>query len=123
MLLLIRAYLKFVFEIALLVTMLIAGIRELSDWAIFLILVRLSVSCCSRIFQIPYFPNDFKRSHRILLGVYTCVLKIGLDTGIFFAVKEDLNISVGSAIAILLFMSLRNISDTLPLLATDPDDW
>lgn len=122
MIMFIRAFLRFVFEIALLVTMLIAGIRALSGLAIILIVFRLSASFSSRIYQIPYLCN-LDRSDMILLGVYICVLKIVLDTGIFFSVKEGLNISMGSAIAILIFMSLRNISDTLPLLAIESDDW
>ena len=113
------ALLKLAFEIALLLVMLKAGIRELSDWAIFLIALRLIVSFISRLFQIPGFLDE---SELVRWGVYTCFVKIALEALIFFAVKEDITISMDFVILILLLMFLRNISDTWSLLAIGLDE-
>ena len=116
---LLMPFLRLAFEIALLVVILKAGIRELSSLAIFLIVLRLSVSFITRIFQIPDLLDDLDH---ILSGVITCILKIVLEVGILFAIKEDIDISMDFAIVILIFMSLRNISDTWSLLAIGVDE-
>ena len=84
--------LRLIFEIVLLFVMLYAGIRELSNLAIALIVFRLLLSFISRIFQIPDLLDEFEQ---IASGVIICVFKIALEVGIFFSLKEDISISTG----------------------------
>ena len=106
-------------EILLLVFMLKAGIRDLSDWAILLIVFRLSLSCISRIHQIPYLVDE---DNKRIWGVTVCIFKILSEVGIFFSLKEDINISMNFVGIILFLMLLRNISDTWSLLAIELDE-
>ena len=111
--------LRLVFEILLLLVMLNVGIRELSTLAAVLIMLRLFLSFISRISQIPDLLDEFEM---IASGVIICTLKIVLEVGIFFSLKEDINISMNFVIIILILMSLRNISDTWSLLAIELDE-
>ena len=108
--------LRLAFEILLLVVLLQAGIRELSDLAIGLIVFRLCLSFISRMSQIPY---SLDRFEQILIGVVICIAKIGLEIGIFFALKEDINASMDFVILILILMILRNVSEAWSLLAIE----
>ena len=113
-------FLKLGVEILLLVVLVNAGIRDLSDLAVFLIVLRLIASLISRIAHIPYiFSDEF---NRILSGIIICALKIVLEVGIFLEIEGDINISTGIIIAILFFMALRNVSDTWSLIAIEFDD-
>lgn len=112
-------FLRLVCEIVLLAVLLYAGIRELSYLGTGLIILRLGLSFLTRIRQIPDFLDVF--SPRVE-GVIICVLKIGLEVGIFFALREDINISMDVVILILFLMSLRNISDTWSLLEIELDE-
>ena len=111
---LIMPCLRLVFEVLLLVVLLKAGIRELSTLAIGLIVGRLFLSFSSRLHQIPDFLDESKQ---LEAGVVICIAKIALEVGIFFALKEDINISMDFITIILILMILRNISDTWSLLA------
>ncbi len=107
-------------EILLLVVMLNAGIRDLSEVAILLIVLRLVVSFISRMTHIPDVISD--TFYRKLWGAGICIAKISLEVGIFVAVKEDINISLNFVIPILILMILRNISDTWSLLAIELEE-
>ena len=120
MTLLIMPILRLIFEVLLLIVMLNAGIRDLSELAILLIVSRLVVSLISRMTQLP--DVFLYKSSRILSGIIICLFKIALEAGIFFQIKEDINISLNFVIAILIFMVLRNVSDTWSLLAIELDE-
>ena len=112
-------FLRLVFEILLLFVMLDVGIRELSDWAIFLILFRLILSFFSRIRQILDFLED---SNKFVWGGIICVLKIISEVGIFFSLKEDINISTDIIGIILILMIFRNVSEAWSLLAIELEE-
>ena len=112
-------FLKFLFETLLLFAMLDAGIRDLSNLAIGLIVTRLFLSFISRILRAPGFLDEFEM---LASGITMCALKIFFEAGIFFSLKEDINISMDFAIAILLLMFLRNVSDAWSLLAIELDE-
>ena len=116
--------LRWIFELGILFFMLDAGIRKLPGSAIVFIVLRLGLGCLSRIFQKPGLLDRFEH---ILLGVYTCFVKIYFEAVIFLSIrediKEDINIQTSVIIAILLFIVLRNISDTWSLLAIEFDEF
>ena len=114
---LLMPFLRLAFEILLLVVLINAGVRELSEWAIAFIIARLIVSFITRINQIPDFFDDPDASIAAL-----CVLKIALEIGIFFAIREDITISTDIILLILLLMILRNISDTWSLIAIGSEE-
>ena len=111
--------LRLIFEILLLVVMLYVGIRELATLAIVLIVLRLILSSISRILQIPYVLDEFDQ---IAWGIIICVLKIVLEVGIFFSLKEDISISTDFVGIIIILMILRNASEAWSLLAIEFDE-
>ena len=112
--------LKLGFEILLLVVVVNAGIRDLSDLAISLIVVRLVVSFSSRLAHTPYVLLD--EFNRVVSGILICALKIALEVGIFLEIEGDINVSTDIIIAILFLMALRNVSDTWSLIAIEFDE-
>lgn len=111
--------LRLIFELLLLFVMLYVGIRDLSGWAIILIIFRLVLSFLSRWHQIPYILDEFDR---IFWGIIICLLKIFSEAGIFFLLTEDISISMDFVIIILFLMALRNASETWSLLAIELEE-
>ena len=115
----IMPFLRLICEVLLLVVMLYAGFRELSELAILLIVFRLCLSFVSRILQIPDFIEE---EEKFAAGVIVGVLKIFSEVGIFFSVKEDINISTEIISIILFLMICRNVSEAWSLLAIEFDE-
>lgn len=109
---------RLTFELILLVVIVESGIRELSDLAIALIIWRLIISCLSRILP-GLLPGKFEHT---VAGVTICFFKIGLEIGIFFSLRENVNIPMDFVVLILFLMSLRNVSDTFSFLAIGFDE-
>ena len=111
--------LRLICEILLLIVMLNAGIRELSEFAIGLIVFRLFLSFLSRIHQIPDFLEE---EDKFPSGVFICFLKIASEAGIFFSLQEDINISTDIISFIVFLMICRNVSEAWSLLAIEFDE-
>ena len=115
----IMAILRFIFEIVLLIVIVETDIRKISDLGIGLIVNRLIMGLVGRILQAV----RLDQLSRKVLGYLICVFKIGLETGIFFAVKIHIDIPMDIVPLILFLMLLRNISDVVSFLAIEPDEF
>lgn len=107
-------FLRFVFEIGLLIVMITEEIYELPALAILLIILRLFVGFISRILRIPHFLDEFES---IIAGIVICLVKIGLEvwTSISIIRFKDIDVSTYSLLIILGLMTFRNVSDAVSL--------